>query len=452
MFLPSLKDAQLTPEQAHLLRDTTIDARSPGPILHDFDALLTYCKENKLTLTAGHQLPLRALPEINARLAHPVELGLKRPQQKAYPHIHGLYLALRASGLTRVDDSGKNPVLIVDETVYQTWSKLNPTEQYGTLLEAWLLLGRSEILGERGRFLLDLLADNFQPLTGFFRKIPGNGLPVAGDKRAADSLKYWPGVSGLGLADLFGLVRIERCPPEPGQGWCIDRIHRTPFGDALLTALYVGFFAELGNILALDDAQKLPFGALRSVLQPYFPEWKNTLSLPDWNFREGMHIFKVALGPVWSRIAVGAKQPLDTLALAILDAVDFDDDHLYRFTYRTQFGFDLHINHPYLEEGAFTSEVRVGDVPLRVGQTMIYLFDFGDHWLFDVTLEKVDPAMAVAPSRILEKHGDPPEQYPGWGDDDDDDEDGDYFEDEYLMLYLPDDEEEDDDDNEDDGE
>jgi hypothetical protein len=53
------------------------------------------------------------------------------------------------------------------------------------------------------------------------------------------------------------------------------------------------------------------------------------------------------------------------------------------------------------------------DLPFRVGQAMTYVFDFGDWWEFDVTLERVDPDMAIEEPAVLEKHGEPPDQY-GW--------------------------------------
>jgi hypothetical protein len=64
----------------------------------------------------------------------------------------------------------------------------------------------------------------------------------------------------------------------------------------------------------------------------------------------------------------------------------------------------------------FASELRIGDVPLRVSQTMTFLFDFGDNWEFDVTLEQVDPEQVREEPRILERHGKAPDQYPGWDD------------------------------------
>ena len=55
------------------------------------------------------------------------------------------------------------------------------------------------------------------------------------------------------------------------------------------------------------------------------------------------------------------------------------------------------------------------DVPLRVGQQMVYLFDFGDRWEFDVILERVNPVEeSVETPTILDRRGESPEQYPRW--------------------------------------
>jgi len=88
-----------------------------------------------------------------------------------------------------------------------------------------------------------------------------------------------------------------------------------------------------------------------------------------------------------------------------------DHDHLYQFSYRNRFGAEEQVQHPYMDDGPWTSEVLIGDVPLGVGQTMTFLFDFGDMWRFGVTLESVDPEMAIEEPVVLEKHGNPPEQY-----------------------------------------
>jgi len=120
--------------------------------------------------------------------------------------------------------------------------------------------------------------------------------------------------------------------------------------------------------------------------------------------------------PSSTRIAIPANYSLDSLASIILKSIEFDYDHLYHFSYEDRFSALQMINHPNMDEGSWASEVMVGDVPLRVGQTMTYLYDFGDNWEFDVTLERVAPDSAVGKPVLLEMHGKPPEQYPRWDD------------------------------------
>ena len=317
---------------------------------------------------------------------------------------------MRASGLTCIEETPKKPLLVVDGAVYRAWEGLNPTERYCTLLETWLLRGYPEILGEKGRFGLQV-PETFSTWQWFFLRTPASGLAIAGGKEAEDWLRYTPGWHNLGLLELFGLVSVQHGLPEPGKGWRIERIERTPLGDALLALLQAEFFGDIHNVLSLEAGDKLRFGVLQPALQPYFPAWQNNLSIPEWAFREGAHIFKVSLGWMWRRIAIPAGQPLDALASAILNAVKFSHDHLYEFSYQNRFGVVERVNHPEMDERPWTSEVRVGDVPLRVGQTMTYVFDFGDWWEFGVTLERVDPDMAIEKPLVLEQHGKPPSQY-----------------------------------------
>jgi hypothetical protein len=141
------------------------------------------------------------------------------------------------------------------------------------------------------------------------------------------------------------------------------------------------------------------------------------LVVPASEVRDGVFMFRVSLGKVRRVIAIPADLTLDDLADAILDAVDFDRDHLYEFTYRDRLGRTVTVSHPYCDEGPFTDDVRVGEVPLAPGQSMTFHFDFGDDWMFDVQLERIDPPnKRLKAPRVLERHGKAPEQYPSWED------------------------------------
>ena len=403
----------VSPGHRRVLKETTIADSGPGTILKDLEILLDYLRKQELPVAGTHRLPRTVLGEINGLLSHPIQPRLKRPEQKSYPHIQGLYLLLRASGLACIEGKDGKLFLSVDDKAYQVWESLNPTERYCALLESWLLRGREEIVGERGGGLFSV-PNILRGVMDLFRRVPEKGLRVAGEKNAQYLLRYVPGWHNLGLMELFGLISIKPGSPIEGQGWQIERIDRTAFGDALVALLCTRVFWDSNLIFESEKEGRVPVGLLQPILQPYFPEWKKNLSIPEWVFREGTHVFKVALGRLWFRIAVPASLTLEWLASTILEAVKFDSDHLYHFEYENPFGAIERINHDFIDEGPWASDVRVGDVPLRVGQKMTYLYDFGDNWEFEVTLEQVDRDHAVEKPRVLEMHGSPPEQYTNW--------------------------------------
>ncbi len=416
MFFPNFEKPTLRAEDKATLQNLTIDDYSPGSILHDFDVLLNLVKAGPLPITPSGQLPRATVSEINVRLTHPVKLGLQRPQQKSFPPVLGLYLLLRASGLTSLGGTAKQPLLLLEDSVYQQWTKMNSTERFGTLLEAWLLRGKMELLGDPPRFF-EIIPDNWKDAIMFLMRIPEGGQSFTGRKTDLLELSYTPGWHNLGLMSLFGMITIDAFPPEPGEGWRLKSIHRTETGMALLRVLHGLFFDDLNRIFSLDDdeeIERLPFQSLQPGLQPYFPDWKNTLTFPESAFREGTSTFKVSLGRVWRRIAIDATESFDRLASIILDAFEFDSDHLYEFSYKNRYGLVERLIHPHMDEGPFTSEVTIGDVPLPIGQTMTFLFDFGDNWQFVMTLEGVDADKVNTKPRILEKQGKSPEQYPRW--------------------------------------
>src|SRR5260221_8586034 len=153
MFLSPPEREKLLSGHKQTLHNAVNNEHSPGSILHDFDVMLDMFKGGGLGVTASGQLAMSAISVINARLAHPLDVKLKRPQQKSYPPILGLYLLVRASGLTRIDETGKKPLLVLEPDMFSQWQNLNPTERFCTLLEAWFLRGRPEILGEPPRYI-----------------------------------------------------------------------------------------------------------------------------------------------------------------------------------------------------------------------------------------------------------------------------------------------------------
>jgi Plasmid pRiA4b ORF-3-like protein len=412
-----MDEFKLTAAQERCLRDQTITADQPGSVLHDFRVLLDFLGTEGVEAAGKYNLlPIKIIGELDSRLKRPLRLGstMKRPQIRSHPYLQGLNLLLRASGLSRVEGVGDKARLVLDPEMMVQWDRLNPTEQYFNLLEAALLYGRPEMVGDRESPFGGILADCLLA----WRHIPQEGQRF--DTGRPQDV-YLLGISRdfykLALMDLFGLVGVEH-PSRPTVPWVPACLEHVPFGDAVLTLLAPRLLLDAGEDLEADEdeegADESLFGAWQPLFQPYFPEWRENLEFPEPEFREGTFIFRASLGKsVWRRIAMPAGESLESLASWILRSVEFDDDHLYEFITRDRLGATVRIVHRAMDEGPWVDQVRIGELPMEPGQSMVFHFDFGDDWRFDVALERIEPPGAkINAPRILERHGESPEQYP----------------------------------------
>jgi hypothetical protein len=81
------------------------------------------------------------------------------------------------------------------------------------------------------------------------------------------------------------------------------------------------------------------------------------------------------------------------------------------------------INSPYSEEPPYATEVKLGMAGLRERQAFLYLFDYGDEWMFKVTLTSVTESdEPLTKPKLIKSVGEAPEQYPSWDDDEDEDD------------------------------
>ena len=399
-----------------LLQQQKITETEPGKILQDFQTLLDFVGEKGIPVSGKQNLlPMKSLAELNQHLSEPIQIALKRPQQKSYPPINGLYLLLRASGLGQIENRGKKPFLVLNSELLSSWQIFNPTERYCTLLETWLIHANDELLGE-GR-------NNFNEGTKCLQSWPlitQNAQKGRKFRNYAEqqTLNYSPGLHNLALMKVFGLLQVESGQPQAGKGWRIKMVKKLPFGEALMQTVVRAFFGE-GIIWESEENTAISFGVLQPTLQTYFPEWQNILSIPEPEIGSGVYTFKVSLGKIWRRIAISSQMTLETLSSLILQSVNFDCDHLDMFRYKNPLGRTIEITHPYADGYPSTDEVSIGELSLKEGATMTYIFDFGDWWEFDLKLEKIAPdEKRTDYGAIIESKGLAPEQYPSWEDED----------------------------------
>jgi hypothetical protein len=135
----------------------------------------------------------------------------------------------------------------------------------------------------------------------------------------------------------------------------------------------------------------------------------------------GSYVFKVSLGrSVWRKILLSFRHTLEDLHKAVQDAFNFDDDHLYSFFMDAK-RYSKHVYHsPMVDEGPFVHEVTIGELGLYEGQRIMYFFDYGDSWEFEVQLLKIikDEIPPKVP-KVIEEKGEAPSQYRYYDDDGD---------------------------------
>jgi hypothetical protein len=118
---------------------------------------------------------------------------------------------------------------------------------------------------------------------------------------------------------------------------------------------------------------------------------------------------------IWRRIQVPDSFTLNQLHRVIQVTMGWEDSHLHDFTLSRH-----HYSEPSREdEGNVIDErtVRLHDLPLSIGGSMGYAYDFGDNWQHQVVLEKTlaPHAETIHPACIAGERSAPPEDVGGAG-------------------------------------
>ena len=145
------------------------------------------------------------------------------------------------------------------------------------------------------------------------------------------------------------------------------------------------------------------------------------------------YVISVSMGTgCYRHIRISADNTFYELSCAILDAFDFDNDHLHGFFMDNQWwsrNEDMCIWADDMDGEAvhISKKVTMRQWDLSAGQAFKYLFDFGDEWRFQCKVLKVLEELTDRP-QVVRTKGEAPEQYPDleeedWDEDEEDNED-----------------------------
>ena len=123
---------------------------------------------------------------------------------------------------------------------------------------------------------------------------------------------------------------------------------------------------------------------------------------------------------VYRNIEICGDNTLNQLCQIILEAFDFIDEHLYEFCMDNR----MYSEYSYQsdpEGDEPSTDITLDELGLSKGQKFSLHYDFGDDWMFTITVSKINEIPEKMESRIIKSKGNI-QQYPDLDEDEWDDE------------------------------
>jgi hypothetical protein len=388
----------------------------------EFEKFIEFIENEKPVLSARQGvLGKKDSFKLNKILHYKKNVSEPNYTQAQYPVIDLMFSLALAGGLYVRAHDERDKAALVKTPLKDNFQDLNLCEKYVYLLQTYWT-----------KYNFDGKSDHWRHIISFYNILASvanadEGQRIVKDDRSYTSMLYSEGAAFFHHLNFFGLGELELI--DGAKGRYEDSIRAfvpNEFGiyistfllsQALLTWNTESLCYIISDMDEKTEPQKNenPFEVFKNI----FPkeDVKRTL-VAETNFdRTGVYTFKVSLSRnLWRKISISHKHSLYDLHLAIQKAFNFDNDHLYAF----YVGGNQRTGKPIYcadaeSDGVTAEEMSIADLGLYKGQKLLYLFDFGDSWKFDVTLLEIDKnsPLPLKPV-IVEKKGKSPEQYSSW--------------------------------------
>ncbi|KAF5415089.1 MAG: hypothetical protein C5S48_06960 [Candidatus Methanogaster sp.] len=432
-----------------------ITETEPTPLLRDFATFTGYLSTHNIVLTRTNRfLSGRDLYELNQEMTHPLPDATPRTGQGMYPLLHLFYHLVLAGKLFRkVSEKGRLALKPTERL--QAYEELKLTERYFFLLETFWIDTDWKTLKE-GCFGGPSIYTVPHLLESLIEQQPGKRIYLKGEEAYDMSQLLWNWGYFLLYFSFFGFWEVTRdedmvAPNWPKRSFPAETMTPSTFGVTMAEVLrearnlfywnlpYHREFGELDavpgsplpdegplTLFRMEPEKKRSKASIRvdkgepgdPFFLPFAPlfaegELQKTLPRERIEFVDGTYIFRVTLAKnLWRRIEISADDTLLDLHSSIQEAYDFDYDHLYSFFMDGRPWSRERFVSPYEDDGPYVDEVSIGNLGLYVGQNILYLFDYGDEWYFQVKLEEIrkEGSKPREPT-IIEEEGEAPEQY-----------------------------------------
>lgn len=188
-----------------------------------------------------------------------------------------------------------------------------------------------------------------------------------------------------------------------------------------------GDFHEIINE-AINKGRHVDY--LKNALKEY-AQYKKVFeqALTDKNAPNQVYLFRVIYlnkRQVWRDIAVLGSQTFEDLAEAIIDSMDWDNDHMHGFSFpeKQKKGYFYYTPFTFFADGweddpyptYKSNQILVCNINYEINPKLIFEFDFGDSHMFEIHFKGMRESqkgenIKTLP-KVLDQRGVTPEQYP----------------------------------------
>jgi hypothetical protein len=427
-------------------------------VVHTIDDFLTFCSflEEKAPVLSkrGVVLGKKDLFELNDLLYHKKDVEKPNYMQESYPVIDLMFNLALLGKLYKKSADEKGIICLVKTERKDEYDRLTIYERYVFLLETFYIYFDIVKMAqwESAAHLIDAMIEKIAEATpgekllkGAFSKNPDHDsiysyvavfvhyfsffgicsyIPVTDQKR--NPTRYDDTIAAV-IPNEFGKALCSLLEDESIADWNMPWLKKYIIWDEKIVpgiTFQFEFHCRLGAFskslqkkikTIYEERKKAGYIPLFEFLQQIFPKGHlNQTVTKDINtISKGTYIFKVSLETgIWRKIAISYMDTLNDLHNKIQEAFDFGNDHLYAF-YMKESTFSREAFYsPFSYEEPCASDAVLGEIGLYPGQKILYVFDFGDYWQFDVLLIKIDQDMELPKvPYIIESKGTAPDQY-----------------------------------------
>ena len=393
-------------------------------IVQDFDKFIEMAINGQLELTKNNVLSMASAKLLNEHIIRKIPMQMTRPAIKSFPNVLALFILFRLSGLGKTEIKGKKQFLKVKQEMLEQWNEFADVDKYFYLFSLTFANFSFEPIHDGDSVF------GFEVILERLTKVKRRWFPNKFEnERFFGMYKYKTIFIAL---DMFGLIDIEDAPPKEKQGWNVLSVQPKSFmmgAWEMLRQLRLNCIFEISDDGEELDDDSFSVEDIEEVGRIYRFAEKISEVIPDFTERlkinmenrTGIHYFTASLGKVWRILKVDPRNTLDDLCYAVLNAFNFDYDHLYDVRFTSIFGYELTFHGApdisYAEYPA-TEDISIGKLPIQINDEMVFTYDYGDTWQFTIVFEKIEPkkkeTKKIPGIEIVESKGEAPEQYPDW--------------------------------------